>query len=218
MRPNGLISIQRISALAGNQKMPVNCNAEGVRIAALPNLTGEAMANELRRVPTHNLDHDLYASSQARERALNAAIIDAHISESFEEFLEIFDQFYADDVEVSSETREEPIRGKARVRSLIATFLVPLHVMAEIGGLLISVRQTPIPGDAADETHSAWTLELVGVSGRSCTVSWRALRKWNGSRIVYEYHYDHQQSGGPVTSNDLSFYPVTSTTVDQQPS
>jgi len=189
-----------------------------MRIATLPSLTGEAMANELSIVPRRNLDHDLYASSQARERTLNAAIIQANISEGFEEYLEIFDEFYADDVEVSSETEEEPIRGKARVRSLIANFLVPLHIMAEIGGLSISIRQTAIPGDAADEKHSAWTLELVGVSGRSCTVSWRALRKWNASRIVYEYHYDHQQSGGPLTSNDLSLYPASSTTADQQPS
>src|SRR5580693_7305722 len=194
--------------------MPVNWNAEGMRIAALPNLTGVAMANELSIVPTQNLDHDLYASSQTRERALNAAILQANISESFEAYLEIFDEFYADDVEVSSETEEEPIHGKARVRSLIANLLVPLHIMAEIAGLLISIRQTAIPGDAADETHSAWTLELVGASGRSCTVSWRALRRWNGSRIVYEYHYDHQESGGPLTSNDLSFYPATSTTAD----
>ena len=163
------------------------------------------MTNGLSFISTDNLDHDLYTNSQTSERTLNAAIVQADISESFEEYLEIFDEFYADDLEVGSETEEEPIRGKGRVRSLLATFLAPLHVMAEIGGLLISIRQTAIPGDAADETHSTWTLELVGVSGRSCTVSWRALRKWNGSRIVYEYHYDHQQSGGPLTSDDLSF-------------
>ena len=177
------------------------------------------MTNELSFVSTDNLAHDPYTSSQARERALNAAIIQANISESFDEDLAIFDAFYAEDIEVSSESQKEPIRGKARVRSLIATFLVPLHVMAEIGGLLISIRQTVIPGDAAaDETHSAWTLELVGVSGRSCTVSWRALRKWNGSRVVYEYHYDHQQSGGPLTSVDLSFNAATSAAGFRRPS
>ncbi len=176
------------------------------------------MTNELRFISTDKSAHDPYTSSQARDRALNSAIIQANISESFEEYLDIFDAFYAEDIEVSSDTQEEPIRGKARVRSLIANFLVPLHVMAEIGGLLISIRQTAIPGDAADEMHSAWTLELVGVSGRSCTVSWRALRKWNGSRVVYEYHYDHQQSGGPLTSNDLSLYSATSATADQRPS
>ena len=164
------------------------------------------MNNELGFISTGNLDRDLYTRSHTGERALNAAIIQAHISESFEEYLAIFDEFYADDIEVNSETAEEPIRGKAKVRALIATFLVPLHVMAEIGGLLLSIRQTAMSGDAADETHSAWTLELVGVSGKSCTVSWRALRKWNGSRVIYEYHYDQQQSGGPLTSDDLSFY------------
>jgi hypothetical protein len=177
------------------------------------------MTNKLSFVSTDNLAHDSYTSSQARERALNAAVIQANISESFEEYLEIFDEFYADDIEVGSENGEEPIRGKARVRSLIATFLVPLHIMAEIGGLLISIRQTAIPGDAApDETHSAWTLELVGVSGRSCTLSWRSLRTWNGSRVVYEYHYDHQQSGGPLTSVDLSFTAATSAVGVRRPS
>jgi hypothetical protein len=176
------------------------------------------MTNEPSFTATDILDRGSYTRFQARERTLNEAIILANISESFEEYLEIFDEFYADDIEVGSETGEETIRGKARVRSLIATFLVPLHVMAEIGGLLISIRQTAIPGDAADETHSAWTLELVGVSGRSCTVSWRALRKWNGSHVVYEYHYDHQQSGGPLTSHDLSFNAATSAAGFRRPS
>jgi hypothetical protein len=156
-------------------------------------------------VSADHIDLDPFISSQTKERTLNAAIVQVNISESFEEYLEIFDAFYSDDIEVSSETAEEPIRGKERVRSLLFNFLVPLHVMAEIGGLLISIRQTAIPGDIAGETHSAWTLDLVGVSGRSCTVTWRALRKWNGSRVVYEHHYDERQNGGPLTSDDLSF-------------
>jgi hypothetical protein len=163
------------------------------------------MTKEPSFVSADHIDLDPFMSSQTRERALNAAIVQANISESFEEYLEIFDAFYADDIEVSSETAEEPIRGKERVRSLLFNFLVPLHVMAEIGGLLISIRQTAIPGDVAGETHSEWALDLVGVSGRSCTVSWRALRKWNGARVVYEHHYDEQQNGGPLTSDDLSF-------------
>jgi len=89
---------------------------------------------------------------------------------------------------------EEPIRVKVRVRSLLFTFLVPLHAMAEVGGVSISIRETAIPGDAIDETYSAWTLELVGVSGKICTVNWRILRKWNESRVVLEHHYDHQQA------------------------
>ena len=142
---------------------------------------------------------------QAAEHILNTAIIQAKISEGFEEYLEIFDKFYADDVEVSSETQPEPIRGKARVGSLLLNFLVPLHVLAEVGGLTISIEETTISGDAANEIHSAWTLNIVGVSGKTCTVNWRTLRKWNGSHVVYEHHYDQQRSGELLTFDDLGF-------------
>jgi hypothetical protein len=76
---------------------------------------------------------------------LNAAILGAEIAESYEEFLEIFETFYADDVEVSSEHSRETICGKARVRPFLLNFLVPLHVMAEVAGLSISVQQTAVP-------------------------------------------------------------------------
>ena len=134
----------------------------------------------------NHFDGDLYANTKLRERALNAAIAGAEISETFEDYLAIFDAFYAEDIEVSSETAKEPIRGKDRMRALLANFLVPLHVMAEIGGLLAFVRQAAIPGDLAAETHSAWTLELIGVSGNTCTLSWRVHRKWRDSLVVYE--------------------------------
>ena len=56
----------------------------------------------------HNfLSVDSYSRSQAAEHMLNTAITQAKISESFEEYLEIFDKFYADDVQVSSDTRHE---------------------------------------------------------------------------------------------------------------
>jgi hypothetical protein len=35
-------------------------------------------------------------------------------------------------------------------------------------------------------------------------VSWRSLRKWKESRVVLEHHYDHRQSGGPLTDGDLA--------------
>jgi hypothetical protein len=161
---------------------------------------------------------DPYKQSRSAERTLNAAIVDADITRSYEEYLEIFDAFYADDIEGSGENIEEPIRGKDRVRSLLSSFLVPLHAMAEVGGVSISIRETAIPGDVADETHSAWTLELIGVSGKVCTVSWRTFRKWNESRVVLEHHYDHQQSGGPLAQDDLSFAPPDLPAGVQRPS
>jgi len=83
------------------------------------------MTKEPSFVSADHIDLDPFTSSQTRERTLNAAIVQVNISESFEEYLGIFDMFYDDDIEITSETGEEPIRGKARVRSLLANFLVP---------------------------------------------------------------------------------------------
>src|SRR5260370_16391915 len=120
----------------------------------------------------------------------------------------MFERFYDDDVEVSSENSRETIRGKAGVRPFLLNFLVPLHVMAEVAGLSISVRQTAVPRDAANETHSAWRIEFTCVGGRRCTLKWYAIRRWKASRVVYEHHYDHQQIGGPPTLTALNLTSV----------
>ena len=148
------------------------------------------MSDQRSFVSADHFHPDPYTQSRIAERTLNTAIVRAEISRSYEKYLEIFDEFYADEIEGSSETMKEPLRGKERVRSLLFSFLAPLHAMAEVGGVSISIRVTAIPGDAIDETHSAWALELVGVSGKLCTVSWRILRKWNESRVVLEHHYE----------------------------
>src|SRR5258707_9899877 len=158
----------------------------------------------------HNLvlfsrsEGDAYKSSKAAELSLNAAILRAEIARSYEEFLDIFETFYADDVEVSREGLWEVIRGKEKVRPFLLDLLVPLHVMAEVAGLSVSVQQTAIPGDTASETHSAWRIDFTGVGARRCTLKWYAIRRWNASRVVYEHHYDLQQIGGPLTMDDLN--------------
>jgi len=139
----------------------------------------------------------------ASERALNGAILAAEISESYEEHLEIFDHFYADDIHATTDGLKEPVEGKAAVRARLVGFLVPLHVFAEIGGLSVSIQWSPLTGDLPDETHSAWTLELRGVTGASCRVTWCSRRRWRAGRVLAEHHYDHHQIGGPLTFSDL---------------
>ena len=162
------------------------------------------MIDEHNPVPFGRFYGDAYKSSQAAELTLNAAILRAEIARSYEEFLDIFETFYADDVEVSSEDSRETISGKARVRPILLNFLVPLHVMAEVAGLSMSVQQTAVPGDTANETHSSWRIDFTGVGGRRFSLKWYAMRRWKASRVVYEHHYDHQQIGGPLTLEDLN--------------
>src|SRR5258708_13011800 len=79
------------------------------------------MTNQHSFVSDNHCERDLYTSSRTRERALNAAILQAKISESFEENLEIFDAFYGDDIEVTIETAQTPIRAQPHTHALPLT-------------------------------------------------------------------------------------------------
>ena len=79
-------------------------------------------------------------SAMSAERALNAAIVKTDITYGFEEYLTLVDQYYAEDVEVSTDMSPDPLVGKDRLKSLLLGFLVPLHMMAEMGGLFRSTK------------------------------------------------------------------------------
>jgi hypothetical protein len=142
-------------------------------------------------------------SAVSAERALNAAIVNADITLGFEEYLAIVDRYYAEDVEVSTETSPEPLVGKDRVKSVLLHWLLPLHMMAQIGGLWVSIHENAIPGDSIDERHSEWSLELIGLTGRRVKAAWCARRTWKQSRVVSEYHYAHRQDGEPLSLDDF---------------
>ena len=81
-------------------------------------MKGRTMTNSHSRTL---LDPRSSADSAARaERELNSAIVSADISASYEEFIAIVDQFYAEDVEVRSDSSSEPLIGRARVESASA--------------------------------------------------------------------------------------------------
>jgi len=140
-------------------------------------------------------DHNLYA----RERALNSAIVGADISRGWEEYLEIPDAFYADHVKVTDETTSGAVAGRERVRILLFKFPGPASCYGRDWRPFDTDSREPDHGDSADDTHSAWSVELTGVSGRTCKLNWCTLRRWADSRVLYERHYDHQQTGGPLT-------------------
>src|SRR5712671_5647118 len=143
-------------------------------------------------------------SAISAERALNAAIVNADIARGFEEYLlTLVDQYYAEDFEVSTDVSPEPLVGKSRLKSILLGFLVPLHMMAEMGGLWVSIHEASIPGDSLDEQHSEWSLELIGVAGRRVTQAWCVRRRWEQSRVVSEYHYAHRQDGEALSFDDL---------------
>ena len=60
-------------------------------------------------------------SSKAAEAelGLNNALVNADISNGYEEYLALFDHFYDENVEVASDSSPDPLVGKARVLPVI---------------------------------------------------------------------------------------------------
>ena len=144
-------------------------------------------------------------TSSALDHELNEALVNANIENGYEEFLGIFDRFYAEQAEVVSEGHSTGLAGKSHVLPVLFNFLVPLHVMAEIGGLSVTLRYSEIRSDNRGEQHAEWSLDLVGILGRRVTLHWSSARRWKGSHVVYERHYDHRQIGEPLNMIDLDF-------------
>jgi hypothetical protein len=143
--------------------------------------------------------------SSALDQELNEALVNADIANSYEEFLAIFDRFYAEQVQVASGSHPTGLAGKSRVIPVLFSFLVPLHVMAEIGGLSVALRYSPIHSDKSGEQHAEWSLELLGILGRRVTLHWSSARRWKGSLVISERHYDRRQIGDPLTEIDVNF-------------
>lgn len=149
-------------------------------------------------------NNDPQKAVQLQELLLNDAIVDADISRSFEEYLKIVDRFYAEEIVVTSEATRQPLRGRDALRSFLGFTLIPLHMMAELGGMQARVHVQPIATDNLNETHAAWTLDLIGLSGKTYTLKWCSQRKWQQSRVVHEHHYDEHQTGEPLTLEDFN--------------
>ena len=153
----------------------------------------------------HLMNKEQFSKAAEDELDLNNALVHADISEGYEQYLALFDHFYDENVDVASDSHPDPLVGKARVLPIIFNFLMPLHVMAEIGGPSVRLRYTPLFSDKVEEQHADWSLDLVGANGRSVMVSWSSARRWKDSRVIYECHSDHRQFGEALTMIDLHF-------------
>jgi hypothetical protein len=138
------------------------------------------------------------------DRALNAAIADADIRRSYEEYLDIVDRFYSDGIQFASDDSSAPLVGKAQVTSALFTKLLPLHVMAEIAGLRVSVSEKAIPSDSPNEERSEWSLELVGVTGRTVTLTWSIRRRGGATGSSTNITTVSNATASPCLSNDLN--------------
>src|SRR5438067_13593588 len=99
------------------------------------------------------------------DQRLNAAITAASIKDSFESYLDIVDAFYSEDVELILGEGTEPVCGRDDLRSRLSEFLAPIHMMAEVGGLSVTVQSTAVPAPDGAGTDSRWEARFRAASG-----------------------------------------------------
>ncbi len=129
------------------------------------------------------------------DQRLNAAITAASINDSFESYLDILDAFYSEDVQVILVEGTEPVCSRDDLRSRLSEFLAPIHIMAEVGGLSVTVQSTAVPAPDGADTDSKWEAKFRAASGLARTFSWSVQRRWKEGRVNYERHYDHHVVG-----------------------
>ena len=129
------------------------------------------------------------------DQRLNAAITAASINDSFESYLDILDAFYSEDVQVILGEGTEPVCSRDDLRSRLSEFLAPIHIMAEVGGLSVTVQSTAVPAPDGAGTDSKWEAKFRAASGLARTFSWSLQRRWKEGRVNYERHYDHHVVG-----------------------
>jgi hypothetical protein len=148
------------------------------------------------------------ADRNTPDYALNSALERADINQSFEVYLDILERFYADDIEFFVDDPQRQMIGKVAVRAFLLSQLVPIHVIAEVGGLLVSAEHKSIASETRDTTATAWEVTFVAANGKRCVITWLCLRAWRDSRVVYERLSDVHVEGGPLGGDDLNFAKV----------
>ncbi len=138
-------------------------------------------------------------ASSAFDRELNEALVNTNIANGYEEFLALFDRFYAEQVEVASDGPAAALAGKSRVLPVLFNFLVPLHVMAEIGGLAVTLRYS---------TRSAVSLLHFGIPRFIATSAESNMP--SGRSICSEFSEDALHCSGPRSGGGRTHMSSTS--------
>lgn len=117
-----------------------------------------------------------------QDKELNDAILNCDISSDFLPFIELCHRYYADEIDWSVD--ESPRRTIARdeLQGMLMEFLLPIHLVAEMGGVQVNVEACEIASDTPDQQHSSWSVEFLAKSGTRHAISWKTMRTWIAHR------------------------------------
>lgn len=144
-----------------------------------------------------------YEIPRVQDKELNDAILNCDISFDFLPFIELCHRHYADEIDWSVD--ESPRRTIARdeLQGMLMDVLLPIHLVAEMGGVQVNVEACEIASDTPDLQHSSWSVEFLAKNGTRHAISWKTMRTWIAGKVVAEHLYDQCHEGPVIQYSDL---------------
>jgi hypothetical protein len=146
---------------------------------------------------------DDYEAPAIQDKALNKAILSNDISFDFLPFIDLCHRHYADEVDLSFVEGPRRTVAKDTLQGMLMDFLFPVHLIAEMGGVEVTVKAQHITSDTPDQQHSSWSVELSAKNGTRRIMSWKTMRIWVAGKVVAEHLYDQSHEGPAIQYSDL---------------
>ena len=146
---------------------------------------------------------DDFEVPREQDKALNEAILSNDISFDFLPFIDLCHRHYADEVDLSFSEGPRRTVGKDTLQGMLMDFLFPIHLIAEVGGVEVTVEAQHIRSDTPDQQHTSWSVELLAKNGTRHVMSWKTMRIWVAGKVVAEHLYDQSHEGPAIRYSDL---------------
>jgi hypothetical protein len=146
---------------------------------------------------------DDYEAPGIQDKALNEAILSNDISFDFLPFIDLCHRHYADEVDLSFSEGPRRTVAKDSLQGMLMDFLLPIHLIAEMGGVEVIVEAQHIANDTPDQQHTCWSIELLAKTGTRLVMSWKTMRIWVAGKVVAEHFYDQSSEGSAIQYSDL---------------
>lgn len=144
-----------------------------------------------------------YEAALLQDKALNDAILSNDISFDFLPFIELCHRHYADEVDLSFGEGPRRTVAKDALQGMLMNFLLPIHLISEMGGVEAMVEARHTTSDTPDQQHSSWSAEFLSKNGTRHVMSWKTKRIWVAGKVVAEHLYDQSHEEPAIQYSDL---------------
>src|SRR5258708_12393874 len=117
-----------------------------------------------------------YEVTRIQAKELNEAILSNDINFDFLPSIELCHRHYADEVDLTFGEGPRRTVAKDTLQGMLMDFLFPIHLIAEMGGVEVTVEAQLITSDTPNEQPTSWSAELFPNNATPHLMSCKTIR------------------------------------------